>query len=63
MPLEDLLNLPVQRCARYKILIEEILNETPPGHVDYEELPKCIQLVDEICEAINEAVIFFFCLI
>jgi FYVE/RhoGEF/PH domain-containing protein 5/6 len=53
---QDLLSLliqPVQRIPRYKLFLEDILKLTPENHPDYKELPKALQSIEEVANAVN----------
>ncbi|EFC37339.1 rhoGEF domain-containing protein [Naegleria gruberi] len=46
--------LPVQRIPRYKLLIQEMLKNTPPTHHEYEILQKCAKEIESIAAFVND---------
>ncbi|KAI9099278.1 hypothetical protein DFS34DRAFT_61648 [Phlyctochytrium arcticum] len=52
--LQSFLILPVQRLPRYKLLVDELLECTPPEHPDYHELRKAREEVRRRVEECNE---------
>lgn len=53
-PLTSLLINPVQRVPRYKMLLEVVIKNTPPGHKDCEDLAKALSSVSIVATHINE---------
>jgi len=51
---ETYLILPVQRIPRYKMLIEDILKNTPENHVEYQDLKKAVDMIKDIASFVNE---------
>jgi hypothetical protein len=47
---------PVQRIPRYKLLLEDILKNTPEDHEDYEALVSSLAKVTDVAIANNEAI-------
>jgi hypothetical protein len=54
--MDSLLIMPVQRIPRYKILLENLLKQTPEDHGDYENLKKAIELINECALLHNEKI-------
>uniref|UniRef100_M4BAX7 Uncharacterized protein n=1 Tax=Hyaloperonospora arabidopsidis (strain Emoy2) TaxID=559515 RepID=M4BAX7_HYAAE len=48
------LNMPVERIPRYKMLLKELLEFTPPEHVDFVPLQSAIRSVDRVANKIEE---------
>ncbi|CAI5743122.1 unnamed protein product [Hyaloperonospora brassicae] len=48
------LNMPVERIPRYKMLLKELLEFTPPEHVDFVPLQSAIHSVDRVASKIEE---------
>jgi hypothetical protein len=48
------LNMPVERIPRYKMLLQELLESTPPDHVDFAPLQSAIRSVDRVANKIEE---------
>ncbi|WFD43629.1 hypothetical protein MPSI1_002292 [Malassezia psittaci] len=46
----------VQRVPRYRLLLQQLLNNTPASHVDYVALRQTYQVVDATASSINEHV-------
>lgn len=46
--------LPIQRIPRYKMLLSEILCNTPEDHVEYSSLQKAVNEIEKIASYINE---------
>lgn len=53
---EAYLILPVQRIPRYKLLIEDMLKNTPIFHKDYQGLAKALDLVKKVAVFVNETI-------
>ena len=53
--LASYLIMPVQRIARYRLLLQELHKFTPTMHVDYEALQQAIQLVSATVDSVNAA--------
>ncbi|RUS81917.1 hypothetical protein EGW08_010303 [Elysia chlorotica] len=54
LKLPALLITPVQRIPRYKLLLEELLNNTPEDHYDYTKLKEATAVIGAIATHINE---------
>lgn len=54
--LTSLLIMPVQRVPRYKLLLQELLKQTPPDHPDTPDLRSSLQLIGAVADHINEEV-------
>ncbi|GFN87770.1 hypothetical protein PoB_001427600 [Plakobranchus ocellatus] len=54
LKLPALLITPVQRIPRYKLLLEELLYNTPKEHYDYEKIKEATAVIEEIATHINE---------
>lgn len=52
--LPSLLITPIQRIPRYKLLLREVVKNTPPDHTDYNNLCKALESIGEIATHINE---------
>eukprot|EP00316_Scyphosphaera_apsteinii_P019756 CAMPEP_0119336942 /NCGR_PEP_ID=MMETSP1333-20130426/92941_1 /TAXON_ID=418940 /ORGANISM="Scyphosphaera apsteinii, Strain RCC1455" /LENGTH=651 /DNA_ID=CAMNT_0007347879 /DNA_START=172 /DNA_END=2127 /DNA_ORIENTATION=- len=50
----DFLILPVQRVPRYRMLLEDLLGHTDPGHPDEEPLKDALERIREVAMHINE---------
>jgi len=46
--------LPIQRTPRLKMLLSEILTNTPPEHIEYASLEKVVNEIQKIASYINE---------
>uniref|UniRef100_K1R8D2 Uncharacterized protein n=1 Tax=Magallana gigas TaxID=29159 RepID=K1R8D2_MAGGI len=53
LKINALLITPVQRVPRYKLLLEDLLENTSTDHHDYEELKEAVQKVSDIATHIN----------
>ncbi|XP_072533626.1 intersectin-2a isoform X2 [Salminus brasiliensis] len=56
MPLSSFLLKPMQRITRYPLLIRNILENTPAGHVDQANLREALDRAEELCSQVNEGV-------
>uniref|UniRef100_A0AAR2KW83 Intersectin 2a n=1 Tax=Pygocentrus nattereri TaxID=42514 RepID=A0AAR2KW83_PYGNA len=56
MPLSSFLLKPMQRITRYPLLIRNILENTPVGHVDQANLREALERAEELCSQVNEGV-------
>ncbi|CAL8313742.1 unnamed protein product [Lota lota] len=56
MPLSSFLLKPMQRITRYPLLIKNILENTPEGHVDQGALREALERAEELCSQVNEGV-------
>ncbi|XP_030638806.1 intersectin-2a [Chanos chanos] len=56
MPLSSFLLKPMQRITRYPLHIKNILENTPPGHVDEFHLRAALERAEELCSQVNEGV-------
>lgn len=54
--LESLIIAPVQRVARYGLLMKELLKQTPEDHADFEPLARALEAVGAQAGNINTAV-------
>ena len=54
--INNLLIQPVQRIPRYKLLLEQLLKETPEGHPDHEPLTVALTEMSQLAVGVNEAV-------
>src|SRR5882762_5865781 len=52
--LPSLLIKPVQRLLKYSLLLHAILEETPDGHGDKENLRKAKSMMEAVSHAVNE---------
>ncbi|GAA6088556.1 intersectin-2a isoform X1 [Tachysurus ichikawai] len=56
MPLSSFLLKPMQRITRYPLLIKNILENTPVGHVDQLNLREALERAELLCSQVNEGV-------
>uniref|UniRef100_A0AAY4D1R3 Intersectin 2a n=1 Tax=Denticeps clupeoides TaxID=299321 RepID=A0AAY4D1R3_9TELE len=56
MPLSSFLLKPMQRITRYPLIIKNILENTPEGHVDHGQLQEALERAEELCSQVNEGV-------
>lgn len=47
---------PMQRIPRYKMLVAELLKNTPEEHDDFKDLTEALVVVDTVAKAINEQI-------
>ncbi|KAF4598861.1 hypothetical protein EYR38_007272 [Pleurotus pulmonarius] len=52
--LPSLLIKPVQRLLKYPLLIQAIIDATPPSHSDYQRLKEAKERTEEVARAVNE---------
>ncbi|KAF9494134.1 hypothetical protein BDN71DRAFT_1449211 [Pleurotus eryngii] len=52
--LPSLLIKPVQRLLKYPLLIQAIIDATPPSHSDYQHLKEAKERTEEVARAVNE---------
>jgi len=55
LDLSSLLIMPIQRIPRYKLLVEELIKNTPEQHPDYEELNNALEKIKSVAIVINES--------
>jgi len=53
LSLGDYLIMPIQRIPRYRLLLEDLLKNTPPKHKDLQYLPAAVDKIKELLEFIN----------
>jgi len=46
--------LPVQRLPRFRLLLEEILKNTPTSHVEYNMLKQCLKEIESLNSYVND---------
>ena len=51
--LQSLLIMPVQRVPRYRLLIQELLKNTPEAHADSASLRNALSMISKVASAIN----------
>ncbi|KAL9537334.1 hypothetical protein MBANPS3_011872 [Mucor bainieri] len=51
--MQDYLIIPIQRVARYGLLLADLLKHTQPSHSDYNSLIKAHQIVTSLASAMN----------
>ena len=51
---DSYLILPVQRIPRYKMLIADILKNTPEDHVEFKDLTDSLKIITEVASFVNE---------
>ncbi|XP_046667454.1 intersectin-1 isoform X2 [Homalodisca vitripennis] len=56
MPLSSFLIKPMQRITKYPLLIQKILEFTPPEHPDHAYLLEALAKAEEFCIQVNEGV-------
>lgn len=44
---QSFLLMPVQRIPRYKLLLDDLIHNTPEIHYDYDDLEKALKLVSD----------------
>ena len=54
--LQAFLVTPVQRIPRYKLLLEDMLKNTPTDHPDYMNISNALKLMSQIAKSINETI-------
>jgi len=54
--LSSMLIQPIQRLPRYVLLLENLLEATPPNHPDYENSKKAVATMQALCERVNTKV-------
>ncbi|KAG0339322.1 hypothetical protein BG004_006864 [Podila humilis] len=52
--LQGYLLLPVQRIPRYKMLLEDLLENTWPDHVDYQDIATALEKISSRADEMNE---------
>lgn len=52
--LHSLLLKPIQRVLKYPLLLQELLKNTDPNHVDYNDLRSALNCMQEVASYINE---------
>ncbi|KAI8611666.1 Dbl homology domain-containing protein [Chytriomyces sp. MP71] len=53
---DSFLIMPIQRIPRYTLLLEKLLEYTPPSHLDYINLEKARTLTAQVASFINERI-------
>ena len=43
--MKNFINRPIPRLLRYELLLKNVLDETPPGHEDRNEIPSVLELI------------------
>ncbi|KAG8238925.1 hypothetical protein J437_LFUL000762, partial [Ladona fulva] len=56
MPLSSFLIKPMQRITKYPLLIRKILEYTPEGHPDRQNVQEALAKAEEFCMQVNEGV-------
>eukprot|EP00727_Mastigamoeba_balamuthi_P000905 m51a1_g10811 putative pleckstrin domain-containing protein (629) ;mRNA; r:23957-28159 len=54
--LRSFLILPVQRIPRYRLLLQELVQNTEPSHPDYQNLQNSLEQIKTVAIQINEAI-------
>eukprot|EP01080_Neovahlkampfia_damariscottae_P003203 gene3203-5519_t len=54
LSVESFLIKPIQRIPRYKLLLRDLVKETPEYHVDYENLVSAYEKIDHVAGFVNE---------
>ncbi|ESK85040.1 signal transducer [Moniliophthora roreri MCA 2997] len=45
LDMKNFINRPIPRLLRYELLLKGILDETPPGHEDREDIPQVLEVI------------------
>ncbi|KAL1658879.1 CNH domain-containing protein [Schizophyllum commune] len=45
LDMKNFINRPIPRLLRYELLLKNILDETPPGHPDRNDIPQVLELI------------------
>ncbi|CAG8434947.1 7701_t:CDS:10 [Ambispora gerdemannii] len=56
LTLQAYLIMPVQRIPRYKLLLEDLLKKTDEKHLDYLNLKKAYQVIENVATFVNETI-------
>lgn len=56
LDLSSLLIQPIQRIPRYRLLLEDIIKNTDPGHPDYSSTTSALETIKEVAVKVNEEV-------
>jgi hypothetical protein len=59
LDLRSYLIMPIQRIPRYRLLLQDLVNNTPETHVDYVDLKNCLEKITQVADEINKASIFY----
>ena len=43
--MKNFINRPIPRLLRYELLLKGIMEETPPGHEDHEDIPQVLEVI------------------
>lgn len=54
--LRTYLNLPMERIPRYKVFLHELLECTPPDHIDYAPLQAAMKSVNQVANKVEEII-------
>ena len=54
LPVESFLIKPIQRIPRYKLLLRDLVKETPENHVDFKNLQAAYEKIDYVAGFVNE---------
>jgi hypothetical protein len=52
--LDNLMIMPIQRLPRYNLLIRDLHKYTPESHSDYKNLTDAIDVIQRLCDRIDE---------
>ncbi|BFU23210.1 guanine nucleotide exchange factor, putative [Entamoeba histolytica HM-1:IMSS-B] len=52
--ISDLLITPVQRLPRYQLLLKDLLKHTQQSHIDYNNIKKALEMIQEVANKVNE---------
>ncbi|ETO23510.1 RhoGEF domain-containing protein [Reticulomyxa filosa] len=61
LPLESYLILPIQRIPRYELLLDQILKNTEPSHLDWTNLQKALENIRKENKIANDRIKDFEC--
>ncbi|KAL0068394.1 Rho guanine nucleotide exchange factor [Marasmius tenuissimus] len=45
LDMKNFINRPIPRLLRYELLLKNIMEETPPGHEDHEDIPQVLEVI------------------
>ncbi|KAG0017502.1 hypothetical protein BGZ80_008210 [Entomortierella chlamydospora] len=54
LTIQGYLLLPIQRIPRYKMLLQDLLDNTWPDHVDYQDIATALEMISSRADEMNE---------
>ena len=45
LDMKSFINRPIPRLLRYELLLKGIMDESPPGHEDHDEIPNVVEVI------------------